>query len=293
VKHAICVIKSVMKNIFLTVVLATICQSCTTTDQTEKVVAKPKLTRADADKLDIGPKPSDAKALQLIKEWTEVNLGNSQSANYEFLQSAGKTLDDETDIYGWLVTVAINQKNIHQFIIRRNVLSHFMNHSELGAQLTDNSSWGRDVRILEIINGTYEVVAWNNGVKTHKPPAVSGRWVFRDKKVMSIIHNRTDPNSHKSSIGWGNGTVKRGKFQYTYTEQMNLQGTMENSSLTFGPPWKGMRSFNVEFLQNGIKMTSENDKQTWIINKNGMVYTDREWGPNKVYAQRKWKRISN
>ena len=63
-----------MKNIFLTVVLAMICQSCTTTDPAGKVATKPKLTRADADKLDIGPKPSDATALQLIKEWTEVNV---------------------------------------------------------------------------------------------------------------------------------------------------------------------------------------------------------------------------
>ncbi|MDE0839389.1 MAG: hypothetical protein OSB41_10100, partial [Kiritimatiellae bacterium] len=77
-----------------------------------------------------------------------------------------------------------------------------------------------------------------------------------------------------------------------YTEQINLKGTAENASIASGPPWKGMRFFNVEFLQDGIEMTSENGKQTWVINKNGMVYTDREWGPNKVYAQRKWKRIS-
>jgi hypothetical protein len=292
-----------MKNIFLTVVLAMICQSCTTTDPAGKVATKPKLsradtmtkadtiTRADADRFDIGPKPSDATALQLIKEWTEVNVGNSHSAKYEFLQSASKSLDDETDIYGWLVSVAINTK-IHQFIIRKNKLSHFMDWSSLGYKLTDDSSWGRDQKILKIINGMYEVIAWNDGVKTHKPPAVSGRWAFHDKKVMSIIHDRTDPNAHKSSIGWGNGTVKRGKFQYTYTEQINLQGTAENASIASGPPWKGMRFFNVEFLQDGIEMTSENGKQTWVINKNGMVYTDREWGPNKVYAQRTWKRIS-
>ena len=75
-----------MQNIFLTVVLAMICQSCTTTDPVGKVAPKPKLSRADvmtradtlpdadADRFDIGPKPSDATALQLIKEWTEVNV---------------------------------------------------------------------------------------------------------------------------------------------------------------------------------------------------------------------------
>lgn len=150
-----------------------------------------------------------------------------------------------------------------------------------------------DEKILGIIDGMYEVVSWNDGTKTHEPPAVSGRWVFHDKKVMSIIHNRTDSNSHKSSIGWGNGTVEGGKFQYAYTEHLNLQGTIEKSSLAFGSPWKGMRFFDVEIQKDGIKMTSENGKQTWIINRNGMVYTDREWGPGKVYAQRKWKRISN
>ena len=164
-----------MKNIFLTVVLAMICQSCTTTDPAGKVATKPKLTRADvmtradtmtdvnAERFDIGPKPSDATALQLIKEWTEVNVGNSHSAKYEFLQSASKSLDDETEIYGWLVSAAINTK-IHQFLIRKNKLSHFMDWSSFGYKLTDDSSWGRDQKILEIISGMYEVVGWNDGV---------------------------------------------------------------------------------------------------------------------------------
>ena len=53
-----------------------------------------------------------------------------------------------------------------------------------------------------------------------------------------------------------------------------------------------MRSFSVEWKGDGIEMTSESGQQTWVITPEGMVYTDKEWGPEKVYAQRRWKRIS-
>lgn len=160
------------------------------------------------------------------------------------------------------------------------------------AHSNNTNSQKDDSQILEIINGMYEVVEWNDGEKTHRPPEVSGRWVFHDKKVMVILHDRTDPELHKSKFGWGHGTVERGKFQYTYTDNLNLKGTNENSSFTLDLPFEGMRFFKIEIKNDGIEMKSDNGKQTWIINKKGMLYTDIEWGPDKVFTRRKWKRIS-
>jgi len=39
-------------------------------------------------------------------------------------------------------------------------------------------------------------------------------------------------------------------------------------------------------------MRSESGKQTWEVTKEGMVYTDTAWGEDKVFVQRKWKRIA-
>ena len=154
------------------------------------------------------------------------------------------------------------------------------------------SSIAGDTKILSLINGMYEVASWNDGSKIHLPPAVSGRWVFLDGKVMSIIHNRTDPEAHKAAIGWGHGTVSKGHFFYRYPEHVTVKGATGEPTLELRSPWEGMRSFSVEWKGDGIEMTSESGQQTWVITPEGMVYTDKEWGPEKVYAQRRWKRIS-
>jgi len=163
---------------------------------------------------------------------------------------------------------------------------------QVGVNFDSADHQKKDSQILEVINGMYEVVEWNDGEQTHRPPEVSGRWGFHDNKVMFILHDRTDPELFKSKFGWGNGTVEGGKFQYTYTDHLNLRGTKDSSSYTFDLPFDGMRFFNVEIKNDGIEMKSESGKQTWIINRKGMLYTDIEWGPDKVFTQRKWKRIS-
>ena len=149
-----------------------------------------------------------------------------------------------------------------------------------------------DQKILALINGMYEVVSWDDGSKIHLPPAVSGRWVFLDGQVMSIIHNRTDPQAHQAAIGWGEGTVKESRFLYRYPEHVTIKGSTQRPSIGLKSPWEDMRSFSVKWKGDSIEMTSQSGKQTWVISPNGMLYTDKAWGPQKVFAQRRWKRIS-
>ena len=154
------------------------------------------------------------------------------------------------------------------------------------------SSHKDDQKILALINGMYEVVSWNDGSKTHRPPAVSGRWAFLGGKVMSIIHNRTDPQAHEAAIGWGEGTVKESRFLYRYPERITIEGSTQSPSIELESPWEDMRSFAVKWKGDSIEMTSQSGQQTWVISPDGMLYTDKAWGPKKVFAQRRWKRIS-
>lgn len=167
-----------------------------------------------------------------------------------------------------------------------NTLTH---QNLVGGEERSNKS---DQKILALINGMYEVVSWNDGSKTHLPPDVSGRWVFMDGQVMSIIHNRTDPQAHQAAIGWGEGTVSKGRFLYRYPEHITIKGSTQSPSIGLESPWEGMRSFAIAWKGDSIEMTSQSGKQTWVISPSGMLYTDRAWGPQKVFAQRRWKRIS-
>ena len=54
-----------------------------------------------------------------------------------------------------------------------------------------------------------------------------------------------------------------------------------------------MRIFDVVLNNNEIKMVSKNNNQVWIINEKGMIYNDKEWGEDKIFVERKWKRITS
>ena len=142
-----------------------------------------------------------------------------------------------------------------------------------------------------LIDGMYEVESWFDGNKTHFPPFVSGRWVFYMGKIMSIIHNRIDSDNIKSSIRWGYGFIKDNTFNYSYAESINIKGTYGHSRINDIPLFSGSRKFKVKKIKNGFLMKANNETQTWEITENGMQYTDEKWGDEKIFVQRKWKRI--
>ena len=118
-----------------------------------------------------------------------------------------------------------------------------------------------DKKIFNIINGVYEVVSWFDGKKLHKYPTVSGRWTFYEGQVISIIHNRINPDNYKSSVRWWKGEVKDKKFKYTYTESLNIKGNEKFSTFNTKLLFEGMRNFDVFLNNNEIKMVSENKNQ--------------------------------
>ena len=104
-----------------------------------------------------------------------------------------------------------------------------------------------DQRGFELMNGMYEMVSWSDGDKLHRPPTVSGRWVFMDGKVMCIIHNSTNPEKASSFVGWGYGKFENGKFTYAYPEARTIEGNESSSSVNTGSNFKGEREYQVEF----------------------------------------------
>ena len=56
-------------------------------------------------------------------------------------------------------------------------------------------------------------------------------------------------------------------------------------------PWKGMREYSVNFKNNKLALISKSGKQTWKLDKESLVYEDKEWGEDKKQVIRHWKRI--
>ena len=56
-------------------------------------------------------------------------------------------------------------------------------------------------------------------------------------------------------------------------------------------PWKGMREYNVSIKGDKLLLNSKTGKQTWNLDKDSLIYTDKEWGEDKKEVIRYWKRI--
>ena len=151
---------------------------------------------------------------------------------------------------------------------------------------------GMDRRAFDLMTGVYETVSWNDGRQVHKTPAISGRWSFMNGRTMAIIHNRIDPKNKIASVGWGYGIFADGKFKYAYPEWVTVKGDESQSTVTAVGPFEGEREYEVSFEGERMVMTSKSGKQVWEVSPDGMRYTDQEWGDDKVYAQRIWKRLS-
>ena len=90
-------------------------------------------TKEELVKRDFGPKPSDAKALELLKKWGEVRVRNSHAAKYKILMSPKKSVDTDTGKIGWMFEAAINDIQTDLYIIRPNgELEHFMDKTAIG-----------------------------------------------------------------------------------------------------------------------------------------------------------------
>ena len=149
-----------------------------------------------------------------------------------------------------------------------------------------------DYKMNSIIDGMYEIVSWWDGKILYTPPAVSGRMVLYNGKIISVIHNRIDSNNHKSAVKWGEGAVKDGKFRYQYSESINVATNYKSPTVNNLLPFTGVRIFNAELIEGDVVLQTESKRQKWIISKKGMDYTDEAWGDEKIFVRRTWKRIT-
>ena len=67
----------------------------------------------------------------------------------------------------------------------------------------------------------------------------------------------------------------------------NELGTRINKN----PPWKGFRKYNILLADNKLVLTASTGKQSWTLDKDTLVYKDKEWGEDKDEIIRYWKRI--
>ena len=136
----------------------------------------------------------------------------------------------------------------------------------------------QSIEIEKIIDGTYDLVEWNQNNETFNVPDVSGRVIFFDGKFSAAFHKRFDPEKYFTYVGFGDYKFENNKFAYRYTNSIAFNG--DESHQYIGDPNKSYgdgeyRWYKYELKENGLFMVSEDKKQEWnFLNTGDMIYID-------------------
>ena len=150
---------------------------------------------------------------------------------------------------------------------------------------------GKVEKINKLLYGMYELETWVDEELTYKYPDVAGTLVVSEGKIAFTLDNSINNKKTVKVIGWGTNILEANKFSYKYDEFKVLIIQDGNKKVNSKLPWKGNRVYDLQLTDDELLLSANNGSQTWLLNKNYLIYTDTEWGLDKKYAKRVWRRI--
>ena len=146
--------------------------------------------------------------------------------------------------------------------------------------------------IKGLLNGRYELVYWTENKIQYDYPEVAGVLVINNNNALITMDKNMNSNKSVELIGWGRYKINSKSFHIGWHDWKLL--FIENNIKTVKKesPWKGMREYSVSLKGNKLVLTSITGKQSWELNKNSLVYRDKEWGEDKDEVIRYWKRVN-
>ncbi len=167
------------------------------------------------------------------------------------------------------------------------LLSFFLLLNYLKAYASDNIN-----EIKSLLEGKYELVYWTENKIQYDYPEVAGVLVINNNNALITMDKNMNSNKSVELIGWGRYKINSKSFHIGWHDWKLL--LIENNIKTVKKesPWEGMREYSVSLKANKLVLTSITGKQSWELNKNSLVYRDKEWGEDKDEVIRYWKRVN-
>jgi len=148
-----------------------------------------------------------------------------------------------------------------------------------------------DKKVNNLLTGMYELETWLDGDKVYEYPDVAGTLSIANGQIGFTLDNRINKNKTIKVIGWGNYIFNKDIFKYQYND-FKLLVISDGKQITNDKlPWEGYRVYELKLQEGVLLLSANNGNQTWKLDAKTLVYTDKEWGADKKFAQRIWKRI--
>ena len=135
--------------------------------------------------------------------------------------------------------------------------------------------------IKNLLEGRYELVYWTENNIQYYYPEVAGTFILNNNYATITMDKNMDTNKSVELIGWGKYEITSKSFNIEWHDWKLL--LIENNIKTVKKksPWEGMREYSVYLEDNKLVFSFITGKQSWNINKNSIVYRDKEWSEDK------------
>ena len=145
--------------------------------------------------------------------------------------------------------------------------------------------------IKSLLEGRYELVYWKQNNIKFNYPKIAGTLVVNNGKISFTLDSNIRDNETIKIIGWGSYNLSSKEYNYGYFDFKKMTDNGRDIKVNKSLPWKGMRKYSVSLKNGKLVLTSETGKQSWNLDKESLLYTDKEWGEGKKEVIRYWKRI--
>lgn len=146
--------------------------------------------------------------------------------------------------------------------------------------------------INHLLTGMYELETWVDGDVSYKYPDVAGTLSITNGQIGFTLDNRINKIKTVKVIAWGDYHFSDDTFHYQYSDWKVLIVSDGEERVNDTSPWEGYRTYDLKLEEGVLLLSANNGNQTWRLDEANLIYADREWGEDKRFAQRIWKRIS-
>ena len=147
-------------------------------------------------------------------------------------------------------------------------------------------------KIKKLLEGRYELVYWIDKNIKYDYPDIAGILILSKNEASITLDKNIDQSKSIEVIGWGKYKINSKNFYIGWNDWKLLSIEDNVKTLQNKSPWKGMREYNVFFDNNKLILKSVTGKQSWILDKESLIYEDEEWGNTKQKVIRYWKKIN-
>lgn len=144
-------------------------------------------------------------------------------------------------------------------------------------------------KILSKVEGTYELIEWDDAGKKYIPPAVSARYVIRDGAITWVSYKNSEGKQVNNAL-YGSYKLTETSFSYGYSHWLEIttEGADTKVSREFKPDMASMnlpnmRTLTISVEDNVVRASAGNN--VFEFRDDGFEQTNKSSGFTRKYRR--------